>query len=60
MKSLDVGDEETVCQVENILRQVFNNLAMKCILEGGWEDNESDVALFIARLRKLPNLHLEG
>ena len=59
MKSLDVGDEETVCQVENILRQVFNNLAMKCILEGEWEDNESDVALFITRLRKLPNLHFE-
>ena len=57
MKSLDVSDDETTCQVENIVREVFNNLAMKCIVEGEIADVDSSVALFIAHLRRLSNLH---
>ena len=57
MKSLDVSDDEAACQVESIIREVFNNLAMKCIVEGETADDDSSAASFIAHLRKLSNLH---
>ena len=57
MKSLDVSDDETVCKVENVIKEVFNNLAMKCTLEGKLVGVDSSAASFVAHLRRLSNLH---
>ena len=56
LKSLDVTEEEK--RVQNILKQVFQNLAMKVIVEAEPVE-DSNVAEFIEELRKLPNLHFE-
>ena len=56
LKSLDVAEEEQ--RVQNILKQVFQNLAMKVVVEAEPAE-DSNVAEFIEELRKLPNLHFE-
>ena len=56
LKSLDVAEEET--RVQNILKQVFHNLAMKVVVEAE-PVQDSNVAEFIEALRQLPNLHFE-
>ena len=56
VKSLDVTEEEK--RVQNILKQVFQNLAMKVVVEAEPVE-DSNVAEFIEELRKLPNLHFE-
>ena len=56
LKSLDVAEEEQ--RVQNILKQVFQNLAMKVVVEAEPVE-DSNVAEFIEELRKLPNLHFE-
>ena len=57
LRSYDVTSEER--KVENILKEVFNNLAMLVIVrEKPIED--SDVAAWIESLRKVPNLHFES
>ncbi len=45
-------------KVENLLKEVFSNLAMKCIVEAEPAE-DSGVAAWIDELRKLPNLHFE-
>ena len=45
-------------KVENILKEVFSNLAMKVVVESDPVE-DSDVAAWIDELRKLPNLHFE-
>ena len=57
LKSFDVTSEEG--KVENILKEVFNNLAMKVVVEKQPVE-DSDVAAWIETLRKLPNLHFES
>ena len=56
LKSIDVTSNEN--KIQNILKEVFQNLAMKVVVEsepvGG-----SDVAELIEELRKIPNLHFE-
>jgi hypothetical protein len=44
--------------VQNILQQVFQNLAMKVVVETE-PIEDSHVAEFIEELQKLPNLHFE-
>jgi hypothetical protein len=44
--------------VQGILQQVFQNLAMKVVVETEPVE-DSHVAEFIEELRKLPNLHFE-
>ena len=56
LKSIDVSDEEQTAQVTNIIKEVFNNMAMKCVLDSEPEA-DSDVKEFIDKLRKIPNLH---
>ena len=56
LKSLDVAEDEK--RVQNILKQVFQNLAMKVVVEAE-PVQDSNVAEFIEELRKLPNLHFE-
>ena len=56
LKSLDVSTDET--RVQNILKEVFQNLAMKVIVDSE-PIEDSDVFEFIQELRKLPNLHFE-
>ena len=56
LKSLDVVEEDK--RVQNILKQVFHNLAMKVVVEVE-PTEDSNVAEFIEELRKLPNLHFE-
>ena len=56
LKSLDITEEEK--RVQNILKQVFQNLAMKVVVEAE-PIEDSNVAEFIEELRKLPNLHFE-
>ena len=57
LKSFDVTLEEG--KVENILKEVFNNLAMKAVVEKQPVE-DSDVEAWIENLRKLPNLHFES
>ena len=57
LKSFDVTSEEG--KVENILKEVFNNLAMKIVVEKQPVE-DSGVAAWIETLRKLPNLHFES
>ena len=57
LKGFDVTSEEG--KVENILKEVFNNLAMKVVVEKQPVE-DSDVAAWIETLRKLPNLHFES
>ena len=57
LKGFDVTSEEG--KVENILKEVFNNLAMKVVVEKQPVEG-SDVAAWIERLHKLPNLHFES
>ena len=56
LKSIDVSDEEQAAQVTNIIKEVFSNMAMKCLLDSEPEP-DSDVKGFIDKLRKMPNLH---
>ena len=56
LKSIDVSDEEQSVHVTNIIKEVFNNMAMKCLVESEPEA-DSDVKQFIDKLRKMPNLH---
>ena len=44
--------------MQNVLKDVFHNLAMKVIVDSEPIDG-SNVANFIQDLRKLPNLHFE-
>ena len=57
MKGFDVTSEEG--KVENIIKQVFNNLAMEVVVEKPPVE-DSDVAAWVEGLRKLPNLHFEN
>ena len=56
LKSLDIVEKEK--RVQNILKQVFQNLAMKVIVEVE-PVQDSNVFEFIEELRELPNLHFE-
>ena len=56
LKSLDLTEDDK--RVQNIIKQVFHNLAMKVVVEAKPVE-DSDVAEFIEDLRKLPNLHFE-
>ena len=56
LKSIDVSDEEQAAQETNIIKEAFNNMAMKCVLDSEPEP-DSDVKRFIGKLRKMPNLH---
>ena len=49
------GDEK---KVENTTTNVFQNLAMKVVVESGAIE-EYDVVESIEELRKIPNLHFE-
>ena len=55
LKSFDVTEEK---KVENILKEVFSNLAMKVVVESDPVE-DSNVAAWIDELRKLPNLLFE-
>ena len=57
VKSIDVTSEDKD-KVQNILKEVFCNLAMKVIVETP-PVQESDVAEYVDILRKIPNLHFE-
>ena len=57
LKGVDVTSEEG--KVENIIKQVFNNLAMEVVVEKPPVE-DSDVAVWVEGLRKLPNLHFEN
>ena len=57
LKGFDVTSEDG--KIENILKEVFNDLAMKVIVEKQPVE-DSDVAAWIQTLRKLPNLHFEA
>ena len=57
LKGVDVTSEEG--KVENIIKQVFNNLAMEVVVEKPPVE-DSDVAAWVEGLRKLPNLHFEN
>ena len=57
LKGFDVTSEEG--KLENILKEVFNNLAMKVVVEKQPVE-DSDVAAWIEKLRKLTNLHFES
>ena len=56
LKSLDLTEDDK--RVQNIIKQVFHNLAMKVVVEATPVE-DSDVAEFIEELRKLSNLHFE-
>ena len=56
LKSLDLTEDDK--RVQNIIKQVFQNLAMKVVVEAKPVE-DSDVAEFIEDLRKLSNLHFE-
>ena len=56
LKSFDVTADQN--KVQNILNQVFQNLAMKVVVEST-PIEDSDVAELIVELRKIPNLHFE-
>ena len=56
LKSLDLTEDDK--RVQNIIKQVFHNLAMKVVVEATPVE-DSDVAEFIEDLRKLSNLHFE-
>ena len=56
LKSIDVTEETK--KIQNVLAEVFQNLAQKVILESEPVDG-SDVAALIEELRKVPNLHFE-
>ena len=57
LKGFDVTSEDG--KIENILKEVFNDLAMKVIVEKQPME-DSDVAAWIETLRKLLNLHFES
>ena len=56
LKSIDATEETK--KIQNVLTEVFQNLAQKVILESEPVDG-SDVAALIEELRKVPNLHFE-
>ena len=56
LKSLDIIEDEK--RLHNILEEVFQNLAMKVIVEAK-PVTDSSVEKFIEELRKYPNLHFE-
>ena len=57
LKSMDVTKD--VMRIQNILKEVFQNLAMKVIISIK-PVGHSDVAELIGELRKIPNLHFEN
>ena len=56
LKSIDASEETMI--IQNVLKEVFQNLAMKVVLESEPVE-DSDVAGLIEELRKIPNLHFE-
>ena len=56
LKSIDATEETK--KIQNVLKEVFQNLAMKVIVESKPVE-DSDVAELIGELRKVPNLHFE-
>ena len=56
MKSIDITEDGN--KIQNIITNVFQNLAMKVIVESEPVE-DSDVAEHIEELRKIPNLHFE-
>ena len=56
LKSIDASEETK--RIQNVLKDVFQNLAMKVIVESE-PVVDSDVAQLIEELRKVPNLHFE-
>ena len=56
LKSVDVSADDK--KIQNILKEVFQNLAMKVVVAPE-PIEDSDVADFIEELRKIPNLHFE-
>ena len=56
LKSVDVSADDQ--KIQNILKEVFQNLAMKVVVAPE-PIEDSDVAVFIEELRKIPNLHFE-
>jgi hypothetical protein len=56
LKSIDATEETK--KIQNVLKEVFQNLAMKVIVESE-PVADSDVAELIEELRKVPNLHFE-
>ena len=56
LKSIDATEETK--RIQNVLKEVFQNLAMKVIVETE-PVYDSEVAVLFEELRKLPNLHFE-
>ena len=56
LKSIDTMEEST--KIQNVLKEVFQNLAMKVIVESEPVE-DSNVAELIEELRKIPTLHFE-
>lgn len=56
LRSFDVAAEQQ--KVQDILKEVFSNLAMKCIVESEPIDG-SAVAEWFRDLRQIPSLHFE-
>ena len=56
LKSIDATEETK--KIQNVLKEVFQNLAMKVIVESEPVE-DSDVAELIEELRKVPSLHFE-
>ena len=56
LKSIDANEAPKM--IQDVLKEVFQNLAMKVIVESE-PTVSSDVAAFIEDLRKIPNLHFQ-
>ena len=56
IKSLDVSEEPE--KVQEVLKQVFHNLAMPTTVQGTVAE-DSFVASWLVSLKKIPNLHFE-
>ena len=56
LKSIDATEETK--KIQNVLKEVFQNLAMKVIVESKPVE-DSAVAELIEELRKVPSLHFE-
>ena len=57
LKSIDATEE--IKRIQNVLKEVFQNLAMKVIVESE-PLYDSEVAVLIEELRNVPNLHFEN
>ena len=56
LKSINVAEDTK--RIQNVLKEVFQNLAMKVIVESE-PVYDSEVAVLIEELRKVPSLHFE-